>query len=402
MKITDGSSRTVWRIPSRGLRTWMAMAFVFASLPLASCNKRSEATGTYEHEKEAVEPALFTVPPNQLEHLRIVAVESTNWSIDIHTTGTVDWDVNHTTQAITQVSGPISKILVDTGAFVKAGQPLLYVSSPDIGSAIATYRKAKNRLNLAKITLERNKDLLAHHAIAQKDFEAVEADYNDAATEVQNDLQPLRIFGVTAKEIEEAEKQGVPINPELPVRAPIAGMVVQKQVFPGQLIQAGATTCFLISDVSTVWIQGHLYEKDLTAVHIGNPVEESNPSLPTVFHGVVNYIGAMLDPATRTTPVRMVTRNPGGLLKKDMFVDVVIHTKTLKDVLTAPASAILHDDNNRPFVYVQTEGGKFAQHIVELGAQQDSRVEILSGLKAGDHIVSEGSVFLQFANTYQR
>ncbi|MDD5544263.1 MAG: efflux RND transporter periplasmic adaptor subunit [Acidobacteriia bacterium] len=367
-----------------------------------SCSKRSEATGAYEHEKEAVEPTLFTVPQNQLAHLSIVPVQTANWSVDVHTTGTVDWDVNHTTQAITQVNGPIARILVDAGSFVKAGQPLLYVSSPDIASAIATYRKAKNRLNLAKITLDRSRDLLAHHAIAQKDFEAVQADYNDAATEVQSDLQPLKIFGVTAKEIEEAEKQGLPINPQLPVRAPISGMVVQKLVFPGQLIQAGATTCFVISDVSTVWVQGHLYEKDLTSVHVGDSVVETNASIPTVFHGVVAYIGAMLDPATRTTPVRIVTRNPGGILKKDMFVDAVIHTKTLKDVLTAPASAVLHDDNNRPFVYVQMDGGKFAQRLIDVGAQQDGQVAVRSGLKAGDRIVAEGSVFLQFANSTQQ
>ena len=107
----------------------------------------------------------------------------------------------------------------------------------------------------------------------------------------------------------------------------------------------------------------------------------------------------MLDPATRTTPVRIVTQNPNGLLKKDLFVDVVIHDKTTRDVLVVPTAAVLYDEQNFPFVYVQVEPGKFAQRLVKLGGQQGDDTQIVDGLKAGDPVVSQGSVFLQFANT---
>ncbi len=120
----------------------------------------------------------------------------------LRTTGTVDWDNDHTTQAITQVSGPITRILVDAGAHVNRGDVLLYVSSPDVSNAISAYRKAKNRLDLAQRNLDRNKDLLEHKAIAQRDFESVEADYNDAATDVQTSLQALKILGVSAKDLD--------------------------------------------------------------------------------------------------------------------------------------------------------------------------------------------------------
>ncbi len=375
-------------------------------LPLAigstACGGQTQPVSAATHESESAKPSLFTVPENQLQHLQIQPVQSQNWAIAIHTTGTVDWDADHTTQAITQVSGPITKLLVDTGSIVKEGQPLLYVSSPDITNAIATYRKSKNRLDFEARTLERSKDLLAHRAIAQKDLESVEADYNDASTDLQNALQALRIFGITAQEIEDAQRQGVPINPQLAVRSPISGMVVQKLVFPGQLIQAGATTCFAITDISQVWVQGHIYEKDLTSVRVGDAVEETNPAIPEVFHGVISYIGAMVDPATRTTPVRIVTGNPRGLLKKDLFVDAVIHTRNLKRVVTVPTSAVLFDPDNMPFVYVQTGENQFAQRMVTAGVQQGEEYEIVTGLKEGEKVVTEGSVFLQFANTYQR
>jgi cobalt-zinc-cadmium efflux system membrane fusion protein len=351
---------------------------------------------------DSSQSSLFVVPENQVAHLQIEPVRKVSWSFMVRTTGTVDWDADHTTQAITQVGGPITKILADIGTMVDADQPLLYVSSPDVTNATAAYRKARNRMDFETTSLDRSKDLLQHHAIAQKDFESTQADYNDAATDLQNALQALLIFGITQSEIHDADRQGLAINPQLAVRAPIKGMIVQKLVFPGQLIQAGATTCFLISDLATVWIQGHIYEKDLTSIRTGDSVDVTNSSFSESFHGVVSNIGAMIDPATRTTPVRITTTNPQGLLKKDLFVNVVIHTRTQRNVVAVPTSAVLYDADNMPFVYVQMDGNRFGQRLVTTGAQQNNEFEILNGLKEGERVVSEGAIFLQFANTYQR
>jgi membrane fusion protein, heavy metal efflux system len=345
--------------------------------------------------------AFFAVPAEQLPHLKIAPVRQATWAATVRTTGTVDWDNDHTTQAITQVSGPIARIVVDTGTRVKAGDPLLYVSSADITNSTAVYRKAKNRFSLAQRVLSRSQDLLDHKALSPRDFESAQADYNDAATDVQTALQALKIFGVTQSEIAEAEQQNAAIRPELVMRAPLAGVVVQKLVLPGQFIQAGTTAAFVISNTATVWVQGHVYDKDLSSVHVGDKVEERNGSFPETFHGVVAYIGDLLDPATRTTSVRIVTQNTDGRLKKDLFVDVVIHDKTTRDVLAIPTAAVLYDEQNFPFVYLQVEPGKFAQRLVKIGGQQSDDTQVLDGLKAGDAVVSQGSVFLQFANTYQ-
>jgi cobalt-zinc-cadmium efflux system membrane fusion protein len=345
------------------------------------------------------EAALFQVPQDQLGHLKIVEVKKAVWSTTVRTTGTVDWDADHTTQAITQVNGPISRLLVDTGTRVTVDQPLLYVASPDVANAIATYRKARNHLDYAKKTLARSQDLLAHKVIATKDLEAAEQDFNDAGSDVENSLQALKIFGVTQQELDDAQRQGVAINTQLAVRSPIAGVIVQKLVSPGLVIQAGMTACFMISDTTTVWVQGHIYDRDLDSIKVGDVVEETDSSFKQTFHGTVSYIGALLDPATRTTPVRIVTQNPQGMLKKDMFVDAVIHTKSGRSLLSVPTSAILRNDENLPFVYVQAAPGQFAQRLVNLGAQQGDETEIVSGTKEGEKIVAEGSVFLQFANS---
>jgi cobalt-zinc-cadmium efflux system membrane fusion protein len=374
--------------------------FIAATLLTGSCGLYKKAAPA-SAAAQTDEAALFEVPQKQLAHLKIVEVHKVSWSTVVRTTGTVDWDADHTTQAITQVNGPISKLLVDLGSRVTAGQPLLYVSSPDVAAAISTYKKARNRQDYAKKTLDRSKDLLEHKVIATKDMEAAEQDYNDARSETENDLQALKIFGVTEQELDEAQHQGVPINPQLAVRSPIAGIVVQKLVTPGLVIQAGATACFTISDNSTVWVQGHIYDRDLEAVRVGDAVEETDSSLHRTFHGVVGYIEALIDPTTRTTSVRIVTKNPDGLLKKDMFVDAVVHTRSGRNVLTVPTSAILRNDENLPFVYVEASPAKFAQRLVNIGAVQGDDTEIVTGLKESEKIVAQGSVFLQFANSNQ-
>jgi RND family efflux transporter MFP subunit len=254
-------------------------------------------------------------------------------------------------------------------------------------------------VQLTKRIVDRENGLLARGAVAAKDVESSVADYNDAMTDVQNSLQALKIFGVTQQEIEEAEKQGVGITPQLAVRAPIGGVVVQKLVSPGQLVQSGVTVCFMISDVSTVWVQGHVFDRDLPLIKVGDPVTETSPAFSHSFRGQVQYIGAFVDPTTRTTPVRIVTQNQGGLLKKDLFVEADILTGARKNLLVVPVSAVLHDAQNEPIVYVATQPDKFAQRLVTVGAQQGSDVEIQSGLTVGDSVVAQGSLFVQFALT---
>jgi membrane fusion protein, heavy metal efflux system len=393
-------------LPGNRMRRFPFGACISAALLTAlgilqvGCGESKKA-GNEPASESGVEPGLFTLPQDQVAHLKITQVARASWGVAIHTTGTVDWDQDHTTQAITQVNGPITRILVDVGTRVKKDQPLLYVSSPDVANAIAAYRKARNREQFNKRIVDRMKEMLDHGVVATKDYESSVADYNDATTDVQNTLQPLLIFGITGQEIDQAEKQGTPIGTELAVRSPISGAIVQKLVSPGMLIQAGQTVCFQISDVSMVWVQGHIFDRDLPSVRVGDQVEEMNPSLNRAFSGAIAYVGSFVDPNTRTTPVRIVTSNPGGLLKKDMFVDAVIHTGRRNNILVAPVAAVLRDDKNEPIVYVQVAPGKFAQRAVVIGAQQDGLIEIASGLREGENVISDGSVFLQFAGTIQ-
>ena len=206
----------------------------------------------------------------------------------------------------------------------------------------------------------------------KKIMESAQADFNDAATDVQNSLQALKIFGITKQEIDQAERQGVPISPELAVLAPICGRSGAEAGYRrASSSRRDTTACFMLSDVSTVWVQGHIFDRDLPSVRSGDAVEETNPSFAQTFHGMVSYIGALVDPATRTTPVRIVTRNPGGLLKKDMFVDAVIHTRTQKHILTRAGLRRAAKRAERTLRLRRGAAGQVRAAPGRAGAQQD-------------------------------
>ena len=193
-----------------------------------------------------------------------------------------------------------------------------------------------------------------------------------------------------------------PVSAEIPVLAPIAGEVVERLVGPGQVLQAGATQCFTISNLSTVWVLANVYEHDLGYIHMGDSVSIQTDAYPTIFRGRISYIGAALDPTSRTLQVRIVTDNPGGKLKKDMYVTATVQAGAVADALSVPDSAVLRTNENQPFVYVATSSNQVGQRLVTIGDSEDGKTQILSGVQAGDRVVADGSLFLQFANSFQK
>ena len=164
---------------------------------------------------------MFTLTADQLSHLKTTVVGKATWAVAVHTTGTVDWDADHTTQAITQVNGPISRILVDTGTPVKQGDPLLYVASPDLAAAVSAYRKARNREAFTKRIVDRMKELLDQGAVAVKDYESSEADFNDARTDVQNSpAGPAHLRHHRCKESTRPKSRAPPSIPNSPSARP--------------------------------------------------------------------------------------------------------------------------------------------------------------------------------------
>jgi cobalt-zinc-cadmium efflux system membrane fusion protein len=184
--------------------------------------------------------------------------------------------------------------------------------------------------------------------------------------------------------------------------SPLAAEVVERLCSPGQLLQAGATQCFTLSDMSSVWVLVNIYQSDIANVHVGDDVSIANEPYPGVVRGRIQYIAPSLDPTTRTLQARIEASNPGERLKKDMYVTADVRAGVIQDALTVPDAAVLRDADNMPYVYLQTAANQFAQRMVTLGDSQGGRTRIATGLRAGDTVVGDGSLFLQFQNSLQR
>ena len=373
-------------------------------LALAACGSRTPPAteaAPYDQTKAAGEnmkAELFSVPPEQRSHIQIVAADATPLRRVLRLTGTVAYNGFQTTPVITQVGGRVSRIMVSPGDVVRAGQVMLYAESPDYALMRSGYLKARDAAALAEKNYARASDLYAHHANAEAELQAAESARNQAQADLQAATQGLRVVGVT--DLDTLLKG--PGSPEIPVFAPIAGEVVDRLVGPGQVLQAATTQVFTISNLSTVWVLANVYEHDLGFVHVGDAVSIQTDAYPTIFRGRISYISPALDPATRTLPVRIETSNPEKRLKKDMYVTAIVAAGTLARAVSVPDAAVLRSPENQPFVYVATGENQFAQRLVSIGDSLDGKTQITEGLKEGERVVSDGSLFLQFANASQR
>jgi cobalt-zinc-cadmium efflux system membrane fusion protein len=382
-----------------GFHRAMALAFAF-TLTACSANDRTRAgqmTSYSANTSPSATPQLFTLPQDQMSHVQVVAIRPTTLTRTLRLTGAVAYNAFNTTPVITQVGGPVSRILILPGQQVKAGQPMLDVSSPDYSQLLDSYLKAADSYRLADKNYVRAQDLYQHHAIAQRDLEQAESDRNQAQADLNAADQGMKILGIKNP----ADLAKAPSSALIPVLAPIAGEVVERLVSPGQVVQAGQTQAFTISDLRTVWVLANVYQGDLAAVRSGDDVVVQNDAYPGNFHGRISYVSPALDPNTRTLQARIVVDNPGEKLKRDMYCTVTVTAGSIANAIVVPDSSVLRDDNNQPFVYLAVGANQFGRRDVEIGQSLNGQTQILKGISPGEKVVANGSLFLQFANSLQ-
>ena len=382
------------RVPSA-----VALASILA---LTSCHssdreQAGQMTSFSANASKSTTPQLFTIPPDQMAHVQVVTIAPTTMKRTLRLTGSVAYNAFNTTPVITQVGGPVSRILVVPGEHVKAGQAMLEVSSPDYSQLLNAYLKAADSFRLSEKNYTRAQDLFQHHAIAERDLEQAESDKNQAQAELNAAEQGLKILGIK----DPSGLAKAPSSAQVPVLAPIGGEVVERLVSPGQVVQAGQTQAFTISDLSKVWVLANVYQGDLAFVHGGDEVVVQTDAYPNSFHGKISFVSPALDPTTRTLQARVAVDNPGEKLKRDMYCTVTVTAGSIANVVAVPNASVLRDDNNQLFVYVARGANQFGRRDVELGESQNGQTRILKGISPGERVVGDGSLFLQFANSLQ-
>lgn len=273
-----------------------------------------------------------------------------------------------------RVGGRIDKLYIDfTGQQVRRGQPVASIYSPEVLSAAEEYRLAlENRKRLAT-GAER-------YAVA------------GAEDLVNASRRRLELWGLTAQQVDEIASSTKP-QIELPIYATVSGIVTERKVTQGQYVNAG-DVLFTITDLSTIWVKADVYQPDLPSVRTGQSVEITSDSLPgTTLHGRVGFLDTAINPQTRTASARVQIPNPGMRLRPGMFVQVKFAAPAGSDVLAIPRSAVL-DTGTRTIAYVAMSNGEFEGREVRLGAPGNDYYPVLSGLKEGERIVSQGNFLI--------
>lgn len=355
---------------------------IAAALALTGCNT---ARADPDLKAEAP-PAAVVIPEGDTslskvdhpEQFPLVAATSHAATQDLVVTGSVSPDVSRNVPVISLASGRVVAIHARLGDTVQKGQLLLSVRSSDVSGGFSDYRKAVADEALAHSQLDRASDLFEHGAMSKSDLEIAQNAENKAKVDIETLKERLRLLGT------DPEKP----NPIVDITAPVSGVITDQQVTDAAGVQAlGGPNPFTISDLSHVWIVCDVPENDLHFVRVGEPADVKLTAYPDkVFRGVIDNIGATLDPTLRTAKVRIEVAN-SGLMRFGMFVSATFHGETTEMHAAVPASAVLHL-RDRDWVYIPAEGGQFKRLEVTGGAMLPGNLqEIVSGLKPGQPVV---------------
>ena len=374
-------------LPARALAVALA-----AAVSGAACSHKTD--GGPQTASTAASNVQLT--PAQRANIRLYTVIAAKFRKTVEATGVVDFDNDQATSVLAPFSGPVSRLLVSLGEHVKQGQPLAAVDSPDFATAISVYRKAISTAQTARRLADLDKDLVEHNGVSRREADQAESDAANAEADREAALQSLVSLQVPAQAIKSIQ-EGRPISRlDGIIRAPVTGTVVEKLITPGQLLQGGTTPCFTVADLSRVWVMAQVFGSDLQSVSVGDQAEIMTGIGPNKFSGTVDNISALVDPDTRSVVARVVVNNPGDFLKKQMYVRVSIQAHQENAAFLVPVSAVLRDDVNLPFVYLVQADGSFARRHVTLGYRSADQYDIVEGLEAGDQIVVDGGIFVQF------
>jgi cobalt-zinc-cadmium efflux system membrane fusion protein len=309
----------------------------------------------------------------------------------VSVTGRLVWDENATVRVFPPVSGRVVAIAADLGAWVRKGDRLATLASPDFGQAQADAARAAADLRAAARTLERVRQLLDRGAAARKDLDQAEADADRARAEEARTRTRLKLWGGDRAETGQVDQA-------FALASPMSGLVVERNLNPGQEVRSdGTTPLFVVSDPHRLWVLLDVTERDLSEVSAGSGITIHTPAFPDQeFKGTLDTLGAALDPVTRTIHARGRVDNADSLLKAEMYVSVDVQQHASGPQLAVPARAVVEDGAYR-FLFVEEKPGTYRRTAVSLGREQDGWVPVLAGVQGQARVVTEGSLLLESA-----
>jgi len=360
----------------------------------------------------AQQPAGFviTLSPDKLEAAQIKTEPATQQEINsaadasLRTTGTVASNQYKETPVFPIAGGIVRQVNAQLGDRVRRGQPLLTLFSTELANAQGEYLKMRAEFEEHEKAHHRTAQLVEIGAASREDLEQHTARLDSMRAALAAQRQQLIQLGMTAGQVD-AFKSADQVNSVLHVAAPVSGTVISRTVNSGEVVATGKEL-FRVADLSTVWVIGQVYEKDLQSVREGTPAVVTTSAYPDkMFDGHVSYIDPMVNPQTRTAQVRIEVSNRGQILRIGMYVDVTLGSgppQGSASAVTVPKGAV-QSIGSRQVVFVATDQpGVFIQRDVTIGPESGGRVPIYSGLTAGERVATDGSFLLRAESLKQR
>jgi cobalt-zinc-cadmium efflux system membrane fusion protein len=360
-----------------------------------------------------VELPRYVPTPAEWASLTVEPVTEKVFRAEHITEGKIAVNEDSSTPIFSPFAGRVSKLLVKPSDTVERGQLLFIVEAADtvqglndFVAALSALNSARAKLNLAQIVERRANDLYAGKAVPLKDWQQSQSDLTTA----QNDMRTaetgleaarnrLRILGRSEEQIA-AFEQTRQMSADTPIYSPISGTVIQRKVGPGQFTSSGASDpVFVIGDLSTVWLTAFVRETEASGVAVGQEIMFTLLALPgREFRARINYVSAAIDPSTRRLMVRALIDNKDGLFRPEMFANVTIFAGSDHPSVGVPKQALIYE-GERVRLWVAHDDKSIELRKIETGLTNGDLVEVRTNLKAGEKIVTRGSLFIDRAAT---
>ena len=383
--------------PGKQIRVVLVIVLIAAGVMIGWGALRAHASEPSPAPEPSAASNEVHLSSTQLATLEINTVANRTFRTEEVTDGQIALNGDTTTQVFSPYSGRVVRVMASPGEYVKQGAPLLRVEASEFVQGQSDVLNAASTLKLARINEERKHAAYESKGGSLQDWQQAQVDLAAAETATTSARNRLRILGLSNEQItaiEDAKK----IEAITDVVAPIGGVITDRQVGPGQYIQSGAATpVFSIGDLQTVWLVAAVPETDAPYIQRGQDVEVRVLALPgQVFKAKLTAIGAQVDAVTRRVPVRATLSNPDGKLKPQMFASFSIITSGDTQAPAVPEEAIVRE-GDQARVWVVSEQNSLSLRSIKTGRSSDGMVEIISGLSAGERVVTRGSLFIDRA-----
>jgi cobalt-zinc-cadmium efflux system membrane fusion protein len=381
---------------THAIRTVYVAAVLAVAMPLTACRHDAAAESVPPADAAADSPGAprdmrVHLDDSQLAKITVEPASAAPREDVIRATGTVEFNGDRLARILSPVAGQVQDLRVNVGDEVKQGSTLFVLSSREVAAAIADRVASQRDLELSEKTYAMTQDLFEHEAASRMALQQAENDLAKARAKVAQAEEVLHVLGFD----DTPAGGGRALASRMPIHAPISGTVTERTITNGQFVGNDSTALLTIADLSTVWVQADIFERDLHRIAAGQKADVTTAAYPDDHFGAeVARIGSVVDAQTRTAKMRFVVANPGLRLKPGMFTTAELHVPTQSPgALMLPMKAVFVEDG-RSYAYVEAGRGTFVRREIETQPASGDRVRVSRGLAPGDRVVSDGVLLL--------